>query len=247
MMAAIAATLPAMPEPFVDLTALERSLATLRAAPTGGRLGDDLRRVMVASLELFGATGAGIMMVDEDSALSAVAATDEPARLLEVRQQDLSIGPCIDALILNRVVSTDDLAADPRWPALVPEVSDAGVRAILGVPIGVGGLPVGSLNVYRDQPDSWDQSSNAALMAYASVIEGVLESALAMREREQLTDQLQRALDNRVLIERAVGVMMAQRRVDAVAAFGELRSVARGSGRRVAEVAAEVLAAVTGA
>jgi GAF domain-containing protein len=234
-----------MPEPFVDLTALDRSLARLRAAPTGGRLDDDLRRVMIASLELFGASGAGIMMVDEDSALSAVAATDEPARLLEVRQQEVGTGPCVDALMLNRVISTDDLAADPRWPALLPDVSDAGVRAILGVPIGVGGLPVGSLNVYRDRPDSWDQSSNSALIAYAGVIAGVLESALVVREREQLTDQLQRALDNRVLIERAVGVMMAERRVGAVAAFGELRSVARGSGRRVADVAAEVLAGVT--
>jgi GAF domain-containing protein len=236
-----------MSEPFVDLRALDRSLATLRAAPTGGRLDDDLRRVMVASLELFGASGAGIMMVDEDSALSAVAATDEPTWLLEVRQQEVGRGPCIDALILNRVISTDDLAADPRWPELVPEVSDAGVRAILGVPIGVGGLPVGSLNVCHDRPGSWDQSSNAALTAYASVIGGVLESALVAREREQLTDQLQRALDNRVLIERAVGVTMARRRLDAVAAFGELRSLARGSGRRVADVAAEVLAGVTDA
>jgi GAF domain-containing protein len=234
-----------MIEPFVDMTALERSLARLRAAPTGGRLDEHLRRVMAASLELFGASGAGIMMVDEDSALSAVAATDEPARLLEVRQQALGTGPCVDALILNRVIATDDLAADSRWPELLPEVPDAGVRAILGVPIGVGGLPVGSLNVYRDRPGSWDQSSNAALTAYASVIEGVLENALVAREREQLTDQLQRALDNRVLIERAIGVTMARGEVDAVAAFGELRSAARGSGRRVAEVAAEVLAGVT--
>lgn len=235
-----------MPDPFIDPAALERSLASLRAAPGGPRLSDDLDRIMAAGQKLFGATGAGIMMIDEESALAAVAATDEPARLLEVRQQEQGKGPCVDALMLDQVVTTDDLATDSRWPGLVPELPRAGVRAILGVPIHVSGVPVGSLNVYRDRPDRWDESSMDALRAYSGLITGVLDSALALRDRERLAGQLQHALDHRVVIERAVGVTMGRLGVDAVTAFNELRTTARSAGRKVVDVCAEVLAEVSG-
>lgn len=234
-----------MARPFIDNALLERSLAALRSESEGAQLTDHLHRVMQATLELFGATGAGIMMIDEDSALAALAATDEAGRLLETRQQEHGQGPCVDALVLNRVVSTDDLALDARWPLLADELPSAGVRAILGVPVHVRGLPVGSLNVYRDRPESWSDNATGALKAYAGLIDGVLEAALLVHERERLADQLQRALDNRVVIERAVGATMGRLGVDAVTAFNELRSTARGSGRRVAEVAAEVLSAIT--
>jgi GAF domain-containing protein len=235
-----------MSDPFIDPAALERSLDTLRAAPGGPRLSDDLHRIMSAGHKLFGATGAGIMMVDDEAALAAVAATDEAVRLLEVRQQEQGKGPCIDALILDQVVTTDDLATDSRWPGLVPELPHAGVRAILGVPIHVSGVPVGSLNVYRNRPDRWDESSRDALRAYASVITGALESALVLRDRERLADQLQHALDHRVVIERAVGVTMARLGVDPVTAFNELRTTARSAGRKVVDVAAELIAGVSG-
>jgi GAF domain-containing protein len=231
-----------MPDPFIDPAALDRSLRSLRAGPGGPRLSDDLDRIMAAGHKLFGATGAGIMMLDEESSLAAVAATDEPARLLEVRQQELGKGPCVDALIFDQIIKTDDLAADARWPELGEELSRAGVRAILGVPVHVSGVAVGSLNVYRDRPDRWDESSTDALRAYASVIAGVLESALVLRDRERLTEQLQHALDHRVVIERAVGVTMARLGVDAVTAFNDLRTTARSSERKLVDVAVELLA-----
>jgi GAF domain-containing protein len=126
----------------------------------------------------------------------------------------------------------------------VPELPELGVRAILGVPIHISSVAVGSLNVYRDRPDTWDDSSTAALVAYASAIESVLASVLLARDRERLAEQLQRALDNRVVIERAVGMAMARLGVDAVTAFNALRMQARSSGRRVVEVAADAVASV---
>lgn len=202
---------------------------------------DALQQILAATRELFGASGAGLMMVDDQSVLSAVAATDEPGRLLEVRQQEIGHGPCVDSLTLDRVVTTADLARDDRWPGLTPELPDRGVRAVLGVPVRADHVPIGSLNVYRDQPGEWDPTEISALEAYSGLIESLLVTALQAHHRGELAEQLQHALNHRVMIERAVGVIMGRHNLGAVAAFNQLRSTARSSERKISDIAAEIL------
>lgn len=233
-------------EPLIDSTALDRSLRHLREEAGGEALADSLRHVIAATCEVFGATGAGFMMVDDTSMLRFVAATDAPGRLLESRQEEIGLGPCVDSLTFDQIVHTRDLADDERWPALLPELPEAGVRALLGVPIHADGIAVGALNVYRDQPGAWSDSEIAALQSYGTLIESLLRSALTARRRGELAEQLQHALDNRVVIERAVGVVMGRDDIDAVAAFNKLRQAARSSERKVAEIAAELLAQIPG-
>jgi GAF domain-containing protein len=227
---------------LIDQASLERSLALLREDPAEDGLMRALKHLIAATRDLFGASGAGLMMIDDQSALSAVAATDEPGHLLEIRQQKIGHGPCVDSLTFDQVVTTADLAADDRWPELVPELPERGVRAILGVPIHADNVPVGSLNVYRDQPGEWHPSEVTALEAYARLVESLLATALQAHERGQLVEQLQHALDHRVVIERAIGVTMARHNLGPVDAFNQLRHRARSSERKVADVAAELLA-----
>jgi GAF domain-containing protein len=230
---------------FIDPTALDRSLAALRERPTDGGLMAALEQVMAATRQLFDATGAGVMLIDDRSVLAAVAATDQAGRRLEVLQEEVGHGPCVDALTFDRIVTANDLAGDERWPAL-RELPDAGVCAVLGVPLHADHVPVGSLNVYRDRPHEWTDSEVAALTGYSALVEGVLQTALHARQRERLAEQLQHALDHRVVIERAVGVIMGRQNINAVAAFNQLRRQARSAQRAVAEVAAELLAEIPG-
>ena len=232
-------------EGFIDQAAVERSLSTLRQRTSAGGLTGALNEVITGARALFSASGAGVMMLDDNTLLCAVAATNEPARLLEQRQEQTGHGPCVDALTLDRTIHTADLAVDDRWPELLPEVPEAGVRAVLGVPIRASGVAVGSLNVYRAQPGEWNESELFALEPYGNLIEGLLLSALQAHEHEQLVHQLQHALDHRVVIERAVGAVMERDRVDAVAAFNQLREQARRSQRKAAEVAVDLLAEIT--
>jgi len=97
------------------------------------------------------------------------------------------------------------------------------------------------LNVYRDEPVEWDKSDVNALTAYSGLIAEVLATALAAQEQSIVADQLQYALDYRVVIERAVGYLMGAHGLDAVTAFNVLRKRARDSRRRIADVAAEIL------
>jgi GAF domain-containing protein len=227
----------------IDPAVLDRSvegLGTLVAEPSS--VEDMLEGVIQAARGLFSVTGVGLMLVDETSALRYVAGTDEAARMLETGQEALGEGPCVDCFVHGHVIRCDDLAADERWPELTPRVVPHGVRAVLGVPTRLGGTPIGSLNVYRAEPYRWDDSDVAAMEAFNGIIESVLGGAVAARRSGRLVTQLQEALDRRVVIERAVGVLMARRGLDAVAAFNALRSAARSSRRTVADVAAGVLA-----
>jgi GAF domain-containing protein len=227
---------------FIEPVALERSLASLRERSAEDGLMRALEQVIAATRDLFEAAGAGLMMIDDQSALKAVAATDEPGRLLEIRQQEIGHGPCVDSLTFDQVVSTPDLAADDRWPQLLPDLPDRGVRAVLGVPLHANNLAVGSLNVYRNRPGEWDPSEVTALKAYGRLVESLLATALQAHERGQLAEQLQHALNHRVVIERAIGLVMGRENLGPVDAFNELRRTARSSERKVADVAAELLA-----
>ena len=135
------------PERFIDPVALERSLALLRARSAEDGLMAALEQVIAATRELFGASGAGLMMVDDQSTLTAVAATDEPGRLLETRQQEIGHGPCVDSLTYDQVVRDDlkvmDMTAigmclDNGLPILVFNFKKDGniERAVAGEPIG---------------------------------------------------------------------------------------------------------------
>jgi len=117
---------------------------------------------------------------------------------------------------------------------------------VAGTPVLLGGSPVGTLNVYRDEPAEWDKSDVNALTAYSALIAEVLAAALAAEEHSILAGQLQHALDYRVVIQRAVGYLMGTQRLDAVTAFDVLRRRARDSRRRVADVATGILGGTTG-
>ena len=226
----------------IDPQALSRSLEGLGSTDMGTiPVEAALERVVEAARELF-AVGVGLMLVDDDGALRYVLGSDPPAQALEQAQEDLIEGPCVDSFVLGAPVRTDDLIEDPRWPRLGARLAGTGVHAVLGVPTRLGGAPAGSLNVYREAPYAWDDSDEAAIAVYAGIVEGVLAGAVATRRGERIVAQLQEALDRRVVIERAVGLLMARLDTDAVGAFGSLRRAARSSRRRVADVAEDVLA-----
>ena len=227
----------------IDGTALARSLAGLGelevddpGTGTGG-----LAQVVRAAAEIFAVSGVGLMLIADDQVLRYVAASDGRAAELERAQEDMGIGPCVDSFVHDELVQTPDLLDDPRWPRLGERLSGHGVRAVMGTPTRLGASAVGSLNVYRDEPYVWDDSDVEAVAAYNRIIENQLKWQLAAGKQDRLIGQLQHALENRVQIERAIGMLMGVERLDAVSAFNRLRATARAERRRVSEVATEVI------
>jgi GAF domain-containing protein len=226
----------------IDPQALGSSLEALRdLVHPSGELRSALTDVTEAVTGLFRVGGAGLMLVDDGQVLRYLAASNPASATLEAAQEELGHGPCVDSLVHDRLVTTSDVLTDARWPGLGERVAPVGVRAVLGVPVTLAGGPVGSLNVFRTDPYEWDESECAALEAFAGVVNSLMRSALQAHEQSTVVAQLQHALDSRVQIERAVGLILGRERIDAVDAFTRLRRDARSRRVKVVAVAAELL------
>lgn len=227
----------------IDDGALAESLRRL-AQPRDdvGTISSSLQLVVRACTDLFGVGGAGVLIADEQDMLTYAAASDGPGRILEETEAEAGEGPCTEAFVKNAIVTTRDVTAETqRWPVLARTLASQPVRAVLGVPVRLGGVPVGTLDVYREEPHDWDPSEVGALERYAEVVASTLDSALHAHTAGELARQLQYALDYRVIIERGVGFLMAKESLDAVAAFQLLRGTARQRRTKIGRIAEHVL------
>jgi GAF domain-containing protein len=226
----------------VDRRLLQEAVGRLNQAGIESfDVNDALEQVVRAAVELFGLTGAGLMIIDGDEILRYVVATDPGGEILESVQEQIGQGPCVDSLYLDTVITTEDASNDPRWPVLGEKLRPHPIGGVLGVPVRLSGAAVAALNVYLDRPHSWDGSDIEALSAFGRILETVLATSVLANRRDEVILQLQRALDHRVEIERAVGLLMGRHGLDAVGAFNELRRTARSQRRKVIDVARELL------
>jgi hypothetical protein len=212
--------------------------------PRAGRREDlacALEDAVAAAAVLLRADGAGLALRDENGGHRWVTATGSDALAFEEAQRDLGEGPYLDAVRLDEPVWSEDLPADDRW-AHLGEVAPASIRGVLAAPVGGVGSPLGACAVLTAAPRRWEPADAVALRAYAAVLARLLVASSEASRTLELADQLQQALDRRVLIEQAKGMVMAKLEVGAEEAFALIRREARSRNRRVAEVAAEVLA-----
>ncbi|HEY5979775.1 MAG TPA: GAF and ANTAR domain-containing protein [Microlunatus sp.] len=228
----------------IETAELSASLRRLAAGQAeGAGVLSALTEVTQACVDLFHVSGSGIMIADEQNITRYVASSDGPGRLLEEVESATGQGPCTAAFVDNRLVDTADVTDDSRWPALAAAMRGHGVHAVLGVPVRLGGVPVGTLDAYLDRPHDWDDSERRALARYSDVVATTLTAALRAHTAGELAGQLQYALDYRVVIERAVGYLMAQSGVDSVTAFNRLRRAARGRRTKIGAIAEQLLSA----
>jgi len=227
---------------MADLWTLEAGLRQLARFPvTGDNTADLLQQAVSAARGMPGVAGAGLMLVDADGQLRFAVASDDAGTQLERAQEELGAGPCQAAFRRDDLVATTDLRVDRRWPELARRLAACPVRAVLALPTAIEGGPVGTLNVYRDQPHRWDADDTAALGAYGQLLNRLLTSAVAQDRSDETARQLQFALDYRVVIERAVGYLMHAEGLDDAAAFARLRAAARSNRRKVIDLARDVL------
>jgi GAF domain-containing protein len=222
----------------IDPDALAASLRRLAAlGEPGTGVVEALRHVTEACVDLFGVAGSGIMLADDQNVPRYVAASDGPGRMLEVVENETGQGPCTEAFVNNTVVASTDVTAEARWPALASALRPLGVRAVLGLPVRLGAVTVGTLDVYYDRPHIWQDDECQALGRYRDVVESTLAAAVAAQNAGELAAQLQYALDYRVIIERGVGYLMARDGIDSMTAFNRLRRSARDTQSKIGDVA----------
>jgi GAF domain-containing protein len=226
----------------VDPGALEGGIRRLQGVvPDDADVEAAVRTAVDVVGELCRCSGAGLLLVDDAAVLRYVAGSDDTAARLVMAEERAGEGPAHVALAGDGVVDTADVAGDGRWPGLGALLADGPTAGVLAAPVRVGDVVAGSLQVHGDQGVAWAGDAIEAVRSYARVVEVVLAPAVQARQRSEVVSQLQYALDHRVVVERAVGYLMASGEGDARTAFERLRASARRRRRQVADVAAGLL------
>jgi len=190
------------------------------------------------SVQLLDVSAAGLLLADPRGELRVVAASSEAARLLELFQLQSDQGPCLDCFRAGRPVDSGDLAAaGPRWPRFAPAARQAGFAAVQALPMRLRDQVIGALNLFRDSPGALPPEDVRIGQALADVATISLLHDRSMRRSDTLNEQLQTALNSRVIIEQAKGKLAERLGLDMDQAFGLLREVARTRNRRLSELA----------
>ena len=190
-------------------------------------------------VELLDVTACGVLLADHFGNLNVLAASTEKARLLELFQLQNSQGPCLDAYRSGRSVLCADLAsAEPRWPLFAPAARAAGFAAVHALPMRLREQVIGAVNVFSAKAGALSSESVELGQSLADVATiGIVHERL-IRRQDELVGQLQAALDKRIVIEQAKGVIAERLGISVDEAFTALRSHARNGNRKLTEVAA---------
>lgn len=185
-------------------------------------------------------TGAGVMITDEAGDLRFVAASDETIREIEALQIELGEGPCLHSARTGEVVQVLDLETENAFPRFAPEALRRGMRAVFSFPMAVGDRCVGALNLYRAEVHAEPVDASTG-MVLANVATAYLVNAQLREASAEHVAQLQGALDSRVVIEQAKGVLAERHGETPGAAFERLRSHARRTQQPLRDVATAII------
>lgn len=203
---------------------------------------DLLDQLVTACVDLLGVTAAGLLLDDQKGHLAVIASSSERTRLLEVFQLQNNEGPCLDCVRTGVAVTIADLDEErERWPLFVPAALDAGFRSVAAVPLRLRDQTIGGLNVFNAAGEPVPDEDRRIAQALADVATiGILQRRSTHRS-SLLTEQLQHALNSRVVIEQAKGVLAERDGHDMDAAFAVLRHYARTRNLKLTDVAHAVI------
>ena len=189
-------------------------------------------------VELLDVAAAGVVLTDNKGGLRMAAASSEQARLVELFAVQADDGPCLDCVRTGIPVYSTDLVTDEqRWPRFARAARAAGFVATHAVPMRLRGTVIGALNLFKTEPNGVDEISVRLGQALADVATIGMLQQRAIGDNTLLVEQLQTALNSRVVIEQAKGVLSAQGGLDMDRAFAALRGYARSHNIRLSDLA----------
>jgi transcriptional regulator with GAF, ATPase, and Fis domain len=222
-----------------DRVALAQVFVDLASALVGPYAVTDVaQRLVDGCVELLDVWAAGLLLSDPGSTPKLLAASTHEAALLELVQVRSGEGPCLAAMERDDVVVIDDLSTvEDDWPEWVAAARGLGINQAYGIPLQRAGRTVGALNLFRTTGGALLAEDLTVARAMADVATvGILQHR-ALDHAASVTAQLQRALDSRVIIEQAKGLLAERAGITVGEAFGRLRQHARSTSQSLGEVA----------
>jgi transcriptional regulator with GAF, ATPase, and Fis domain len=193
-------------------------------------------------VSLLDADSAGLLLADLRGGLQVLASTSEQTRMLELLQIQSNDGPCMRAYRTGQQVLIDDLRSDTgEWSEFATRASREGFGAVIAIPLRLRSERIGALNLFRREPGVMSDSDLLVAQALADVATiGILHQRVLTRGA-LVNSQLQTALNSRIVIEQAKGVLAERQGLDMEQAFIQLRTMARNTNRHLSDTARTVI------
>jgi GAF domain-containing protein len=201
-----------------------------------------LHRLATRCVELVDASEAGIMLADRDGTLHYIASSSERMRLIELFELQHDDGPCLDAFRDGVEVhcGLDDYAL-ARWPRFAPHAREVGFGSVSAVPLRLRTEVIGALNLFSAAPGPLSMEDQQVAQALADIATiGILQER-ALNDAQVVTTQLEGALESRVVIEQAKGIVAERNHIDIDIAFEVLRAYARTHNSLLRQTAQQVI------
>jgi hypothetical protein len=201
-----------------------------------------LHRLTERCVSVLGIAEAGVVLVGSEGQLRALASSSERMHLIELIEVQRQDGPCLDCWRSGEAVREDHLAgAVARWPHFGPAALDSGFASVYAVPMRLRDERLGALNLFANQDSGLAAADEALAQAMADVATiGILHERF-IRQREEVSEQLQVAFNTRIVLEQAKGVVAEATTIDTDEAFALLRGYARHHNLLLSEVARRVI------
>lgn len=208
-------------------------------------IADVLHELVTSCVRLLDATAAGLVLTDQRGGMQVLASSTEQTRLLELFQIQADEGPCLDCFRTGRPILVDDLAAAAdRWPRFAPHALNEGFVAVHAIPMQLRRNIIGALNLFSSKPGTMPEQDVRVAQALADTATiGILQER-AIHRGEVLTEQLEFALNNRITIEQAKGVLAHAGNLDMDQAFQALRAYGRGHSSRLSDIAHQLVTGI---
>ncbi len=221
---------------------LRESLSGLAQLATG-RLGLENTLTQVAQFAVRaipGADGAGLTLLEEGRSDTIVATAQFVSEIDDI-QYGLGQGPCVSAAAEGRTMMSDSLGADQRWPEFGSKVAGLGVHSALSLPLITGGRVVGAMNIYAHRRDVFNERAAEIGELFAVPAAVAAQNAQVLSQARRLATQLQATLNNRAVIDRAVGIIMSRSGGTAEQALAKLRTSSQKDHKELSAVAQRIL------
>lgn len=192
-------------------------------------------------VDLFGAA-AGLLVADPDGSLRVLASSTEQLRVVELFEVQAHEGPCFDCYRSGQPVINEDLAdVNGRWPRFGPVALGGGFRSVHALPVRLRDQVIGALNLFLATPGHLDDLDVVAAQAIADATAISILQQRALQEARLLADQLRAALDSRILIEQAKGMLAERAGLSVGDAFVHIRRYARDHNEKLAVVSRAII------
>jgi GAF domain-containing protein len=201
-------------------------------------------RLVESCVSLVDADEAGLLLMDRHGELGIAAATSDSTHLVELLQVQAKDGPCFDAFRLGEAVRSGPLGgqeAERKWPEFAPLATSAGFDSVVAVPMRLRAKVIGSLNLFRIRPGEATDRDIMIAQALADLATIAIIQGRVVGGARETIDQLQNALDTRVSIEQAKGIVAERTKLDLASAFERIRAYARSSNLRLSDVSAQII------